>query len=269
MRARVWVLFSVCAMMLLPAAFVQGTTVNLSDKHVSIDVPANWNSQRNYTTLGVTYDLWIEGPVSGGYRPVGDLLTGPWLGSITDNTLYAEVTHAIDGMKTTYGSSNVQVVSAPVNITLNGEHASDATLLITSSGVAIRESLVIVVSGAWMQEYALALAVIDSQWSSYSATFSTIVNSITIAEKENAVGGQSMLVVVGIGVAVAVVVAVVLFAVRKKRQAVAILPPQAQVPPQAVQPSAPSFGIQTFCPYCGSPLQGAVVCRVCGRSSQR
>jgi hypothetical protein len=256
-------------MMLLPAAFVQGTTVNLSDKHVSIYVPANWTSQRNYTTKGVTYDLWIEGPVSGGYRPLGDLSTRPWLGSITDNTLYTQMTYAIDGAKTTYGSSNVQVVSAPANITLNGEHASDATVLVAVSGVTFRERWVIVISGAWHQAFGLSLEAVDTQWSDYSDTFSTIVNSITIAEKENAVGGQSMRVIVGIGVAVVVVVAVVLLAVRKKRQTVVILPPQAQIPPQAGQPSAPSFGIQTFCPYCGSPLQGAIVCRVCGRSSQR
>ena len=239
MRARVWVLFSVCAVMLLPAAFVQGTTVNLSDKHVSIDVPGNWNSQRNYTTLGVTYDLWIEGPVSGGYRPVGDLLTGPWFGSITDNTLYAEVTHAIDGMKTTYGSSNVQVVSAPANITLNGEHASDATLLITSSGVTIRERLVIVVSGAWMQEYALALAVVDSQWSSYSATFSAIVNSLTIAEKEGTAGGLLMPTIVGIVSVAVVVIVVVLLATRKKKQTPAILPSPVQPPVMQEPPRSP------------------------------
>lgn len=239
MRAHAWVLFSVCALMLLPAAFVQGTTVNLSDKHVSIDVPAGWTSQRNYTIVGVTYDLWIEGPVSGGYRPVGSLLIGPWPGSITDDTLYADMSHAIDELETSYGSSNVQVVSAPVNITINGEHASDATVLVTSSGVTIRERVVIVVSGAWKQEYGLALAVVDAQWSGYSATFSAIVNSTTVAEKESTAGGLSMPAIVGVVLVVAVViVAVVLLAIRKKRQSPAILPPPVQ--PPAMQEPPPS-----------------------------
>jgi len=230
-RALAWVLFSVCTLILLPVAFVQGSIVNLSDKHVSIDVPVGWTSQRNYTTVGVTYDLWIEGPVSGGYRPVGTLLVGPWPGRITNETLYAEMTHAIDELKTSYGSSNVQVVSAPVNKTINGEHASDATVLVTASGVTIRERVVIVVSGAWKQEYGLALAVVDAQWSTYSATFSAIVNSLTVAEKEETTGELSMPAIVGVVLLVVVIIViVVLLAVRKKKQAVAIQPPSVQPP---------------------------------------
>lgn len=184
MRGYGWVLFFACSLMLLPATSVQGTTVNLSDMHVSIDVPVGWTWQRNYTIVGVTYDLWMEGPVSGGYIPVGSLLIGPWLGVITDGTLYAEMAHAIDALETVYGSSNVQIISAPLNTTINGEKASDATISVTSSGVTIKERLVIVVSDALMQEYGLALAVVDDQWPIYSATFSAIVNSLTIAEPD-------------------------------------------------------------------------------------
>ena len=265
-KAHAWVLFSVCALMLLPVASVQGTIVNLPDKHVSIDVPADWTWQRNYTIVGVTYDLWIEGPVSGGHKPVATLLIFPWPGSITDDTLYAQMTYSIDELKTSYGSANVQVVSEPVNTTLNGERASDATVLVTASGVTIRERCVIVASGAWKLGYGLALAVVDVQWSNYSATFSTIVNSLTVAEKEKTAGGLLMPVIIGIGlVVVVVIITVVLLAVRKKNQAAAILSP-VQVSPQAVQPPAPLDGMQSSCPYCGNQVvPGAAFCPGCGR----
>ena len=267
-KARLLVLFMMCACMLLPSAVVQAAVMDLSDKHCSIDVPAGWSSQRNYTMVGVVYDLWIEGPVTNGYKTIVTLLIGPWPGAISDATLYAQMVYSIQELRTSYGSTNVQIVSAPANITLNGEHSSDATLLVTASGVTIRERLVIVVSGEWKQLYGLALAVVDSQWNMYASTFQAIINSLTVTEKGNAGGGLSAPVVAGIGLVAVVVIVVVLIATRKKRQPTGVLlsPPQVSPPPVQIYPPTPPSGVQRFCPYCGSQIApGAGSCSNCGR----
>jgi hypothetical protein len=214
--------------------------VSLLDKHVSIDVPSGWISERNYSIAGVTYDLYMESPASGGYKADGTLLTGPWLGSITDNTLYAAMKQSIDEVKTAFGSANVEIVSAPANTTIGGEHANDVTLKVTVSGTVVKERFVIVVSSVWKEQYALAFAVVDSQWDSYSGAFSASMNSLTFAQKQGGTGELPVALIAGAVLVVIVIAAVVaLLMIRKKKQPTSILQQPAQPPMPPIQQSGP------------------------------
>lgn len=50
---------------------------------------------------------------------------------------------------------------------------------------------------------------------------------------------------------------------------VAASSPQQTVQRAYVPIAKPSSNQATYCAYCGNPLQGAIVCRVCGRSVQK
>jgi len=226
-------------LMLLLSASAQGAVVSLSDKHVSIDVPSGWISERNHSIGGVIYDLYMESPASGGYKADGTLLTGPWLGSITDATLYAAMTQSIDEAKTAFGSANVEIVSAPANTTVGGEHANDVTLKVTVSGTVVKERFVIVVSSVWKEQYALAFAVVDSQWSSYSGVFSASINSLTFAQKQGGTGELPIALIVGVVLIVIIIVVVALLMVKKKKQPTSILQQPAQPPMPPLQQSGP------------------------------
>lgn len=207
--------------LLLFSTSAQGAVITLSEKHLSIDVPSDWYSERNYSIDGVVYDLYFQGPNYNWLgRPTGTILTMPWLGNITDHSLYVAMTMAIDGLKSAFGNGNVEILLAPLNITINGEKASIAHMVVSTSGTFVWERLVMIASNDWKELCALAFAVTQVQTAMYTPDFDGIMYSLTFSEKALDEEGLLMtlsLMIIGVGVAACVVIVVVVSRMKKKQ----------------------------------------------------
>jgi hypothetical protein len=226
-------------------AAVSWNEIKMPDKHMSIESPSDWVSERNYTISGTVYDLYMYGPSTTYYqvtqmsaRPVGTVLTAPWLGNITDYSLYNAMMLSITGLKNAFGISNVQVAAPPYNTTINGEKANLAVLYVSSSGITLREQVAIVISDEWREMCALALAVVMPLAAANSQDFNDIQNSITFNAGPGGVGDLTVPLMVGGAIAaVVIVVAVIVLMVGKKRAA-ASKPLEVEVKPPEMPPVA-------------------------------
>lgn len=221
----------VAAMMLVPLNAAASTVVRMSDLKISIEIPTGWTYQRNASSGGITYDLEVQGPSSGGFRPFGLMSHRDWPGTVSDSTLWAEMNKDLGDARADPDISSVTVVSPATNTSINGVKASDMTVTMVISGVLVKEREVILASSSWHLAWNLVIAVLGSQWNNYSSNLDSIINSLTVNEKATAELSTSLIIGIIVGV-VAVVVIVILVAMRGKKKA-ALIPPQ--MPP--LQPS--------------------------------
>jgi hypothetical protein len=222
----------------MPANASAGTVLNLSDKHISIEIPSGWTYERNASSGGVIFDLEFQGPIVDGFRPYGLLKSQPWPGVVTDSSLYAENNDEMDDLRSDPECSSLNIIAAPHNITINGMKANDMVVVWTYSGVVLRERVVIIASDEWNVGWKVGVGVIEAQYSDYSSDIESIMSSLMVEEKKATVlspaviGG--MLLVVAI-----IVVAVVLLMLRRKKEP-ADFEPQVQPSGQIYGPPPPS-----------------------------
>jgi hypothetical protein len=224
----------VAVMMLVPLNAAASTVVNLSDLNISIEIPTGWTYERNASSGGITYDLQVQGPSSGGFRPFGLMAHEDWPGTVSDSTLWAQMKKDLGDIRAESGISSVIVVSPATNITINGVKGCDMILTLMTSGVLVEEREVILASSSWHMAWSLVVAVVGSQWNSYSSNVNSMVNSLTVNERAAAELPTSLMIGILVGV-VAVVVVIVLVVMRGKKKA-ALIPPQMPPLQPCIQP---------------------------------
>jgi hypothetical protein len=212
------------------------TTLNMSDLHISMEIPTGWTYERNSSSGGVIYDLEIQGPVSGGYQPYGLLDHSRWPGTVSDSSLWAEMKKERDDIRNDPEASYVVIASPATNGTINGTKSCDMTMLMTYSGVSVKERIVILASSDWNMGWKLAIACVNAQWTTYSSQIDTMISSMTVEEKTST---EMSMVYVGVGllVVVVVVILIVVMVMRdrgKRDDAMLMTPPP--VPPQMQPP---------------------------------
>lgn len=240
MRKTLCAFVLVFGMLMVPLNASAGA-VRMSDLHISLELPADWTYERNVSSGGITYDCSIEGPLFAGFRPYGLLDHISWPGSVSDSTLWAEIESEIDDAREDPEITYTAIVSVPTNGTINGVKCCDMIMDMTTSGVTLRGRMVVLASDSWNMGWKLIVAVVDYDWSTYSAQVNSIFNSITVTEKDEA--DISMVLIGGIALAVVVViivVAVVMMRARDKREEQNALQPPIQPPLQPpMQPPPP------------------------------
>ena len=199
------------AVMLLASASAAGaTTVKMTDKQVSIDVPDGWSYARNVTRGGVTHDLEIKGPAdSSGNRPIADLDSGDWKNSsVSPSDMNHEMEREIETEDGQHNHS-VEIIQAPKNETINGEHANEMTLKLTSGGVVEREKVVLVVSTKLHTSYTFRVTDLDTHYDAHSSDIQSMISSIkTIPTKSGTLSSGAVTgLVIGV-IAVAAIVGV-------------------------------------------------------------
>lgn len=236
MKRLIFAMVVLASLLAVPVINAKAVTVSIAEEHVSIEVPSGWTVQRNYTSGGIIYDLHMEGPANGGLMPPIAFLDGkPWPGVVSDETLYAEMKSEIHSLETEPDVTSVIIVSAPTNMTLNGEKANDCTMRVTISGVEMRGREVIVADGDWNRVWFFIVMDDNSDWVLVASAVQQMVNSLTIEETGSPGNGVALMAGVVLAVVVIVVVVVVLLMQKRKRQqATMVQPPFApyrQVPP--------------------------------------
>jgi len=220
LRVTLIALVLVAGFLLIPNASA-GTVVNLSDKHLSIEIPSGWTYERNASSGGVIFDLEFLGPIVDGFQPYGLVASRSWPGVVTDSSLYAENDRELDDIVSDPGCSSWNIIVAPHNTTINGMKANDMIVAMTYSGVALRSRIVIIASDEWNTGWKVGVAVVESQYATYSSNIASIVSSLTIEEKEAT--ELSPAVIGGILLVLAVVVVVVvLLMLRRKKEPVEV-----------------------------------------------
>jgi len=233
----------------VPLASAQGVTVNIAYKHVSLELPADWLYERNYSFTGITYDLYMEGPDDGSLiPPYGCMMMSAWLGVVSQSSMWATFKSGLDDLKSDPDMTGVVVVSAPTNKTLGDIPAIDCTLRYTVSGMALEMRMIMAVSDDWNLEYDMVFVDEASDWSASSADINSIVNSFTVAQKQTTGGDggidTTVLAIAAIAVVlIVVVVVVVLLLMQKKKEPVPMMPPPVQPgyapPPAQMTPPEP------------------------------
>jgi len=226
----------ILAVLLMSSVSAQGTLVDLSDEHISFEIPANWSYERDFDFDGITCDVLIQGP---GVALVGFLMIAPWPGAVTNATLYSEMKYVLEGFRNDPEYTFVTVLSAPRNVTTNGNLANDMTMRATSSGSTLRYRSVMFASHEWNRGYALGFICEDSDYSTYSSEIQSVTYSVNIDQKEPS-RGLSTVVVVGIVVLIVATVVIVaaIFLMRSKGRepSSTMLPPYLPPPPTPYQP---------------------------------
>ena len=219
-------------LLMLTAADSRAATVMLEEEHISINTASGWVYERNYTSGGLIYDLYLEGPADGSLMPPFGFVDGlAWPGVVSDEMLYDEMKDELESTEDDPDITGVTVVSAPANTTVDGYKASDCTIRMTISGVDVRSRLVIIGSDGWDRVWKVIFMDENSDWAALSASITTMVNSISIEDKEEL--GLSTAVMAGIAIAgIAVVVVVVVFVMKRKKE-----PQIAPVPPPTPPPN--------------------------------
>lgn len=233
MRKALICLLLTSTLLILTSAGSRAATVGIEEEHISINLASGWIYERNYSSGGLIYDLYMEGPDDGSLMPSFGLLDGgSWPGVVSGDTLFSEMEDELETTEDDPDITSVIVVSAPTNTTVDGYDASDCTIRMTISGMEVRSRLVIIASDGWNRAWKVMFVEEEIDWAAKSGTISTMINSISIEEKEG--GGLSAAVLAG--VAIVVMVAVVLVAVfvmrRKKEPQIVPVPPQAPPPIQ-------------------------------------
>jgi hypothetical protein len=217
-------------LMIVASAGSRAATVTIEEEHISINMASGWTYERNYSMGGLIYDLYMEGPSDGTLMPPIGILDGMiWPGVVSDDMLYGEMEDELESTGDDPDVSDVTVVSAPENITVDGYEANDCTITMDVSGLDVRSRLVIIGSDGWNRVWKVMFMDENNDWAANSAVISTMIDSISIEEKEK--GGLSMAVLAGVAVVViAIVVVVAVFIMRRKKEPQQVPPPM-QVPP--------------------------------------
>ncbi len=242
MRVGIVVLALAASLLAVPLNASAATTLNMSDLHISLTIPTGWTYERNASSGGVTYDLELQGPLSGGYQPYGLMDHTSWPGTVSNSTLWAEMKDEKDDMRNDPEASYFTILSAAKNGTINGIKSNDMTIQVTYSGLTITERLVVLANGDWNMGWKLVVATVSSQWSTYSDVVDSIINSLTVAEHTG--GAEMSMALLGAIalVVVVVVVVVVVFVMRgrgKKEEPTPYTPAPTSAPPRVQQVYSP------------------------------
>lgn len=242
MRIRLYAVLVLLSLALALSTGVRAATITIVEEHISVDVPSGWSVERNSTSGGLIYDLYMEGPSTGtGIIPPMAMLDGSvWAGAVNSGTLYAEMERELEDMESDPDITSLVLVSPPANTTHGGQKANDCTLQATVSGVSTTMRFIIMASDAWNRVWKLALLDETADWSSSQSSFNLIVNSITVEEKEESDIG--LILMIGIVIALVVIVAVAVLLLRRKKEPAAapiVPPPPFQEPPQPPAPPPP------------------------------
>lgn len=219
------------SLLILASAGSRAATVTIAEEHISINMASGWTYERNYTSGGLIYDLYMEGPSGTGLMPPIGLLDGSyWPGIVDDDMLYAEMEDELESTEDEPDFTGVTIVLAPSNTTVDDHEANDCTIRMNVSGLEVRSRLVIIGDPDWDRAWKVMFMDEESDWSANSAAMNTMIESISIEEKED--GGLSSAILVGIVVVVIVAVIVIgVFMMRRKKQP--------QMYPAPLQPPAP------------------------------
>ncbi len=215
-------------------------TMTIAEEHISVDVPSGWIAERNYTSGGVVYDLYMEGSSAGGglIPPIVMLDGTPWPGAVTSSMLYVEMKRELQSLEEEPDITGVVVVTAPTNTTQGGQKAIDCTIRMNVAGVSVTSREVIMANDDWDRSWAIVIMDDTTDWTSMQSTFSLILGSLAVEEKE--ASDYGILMVTGIAVAVvAAIVVVVLLMRRKKQPATAPMKPFEQSTQQMPPPPPP------------------------------
>lgn len=212
------------ASLVAASTFPRGFTAVSTEKHFSIDAPALWSLERNYTSGDLFMDLLLHGPSDGGHTaPVCALVTYPW---ISDRTPYEIQKNQLDLMKTDPAVTDMRFVSWPVNITADRERANRVTVTFQSNGSNLEFIGLWILGMEWGLTYNLEFLDDAADWDLVSSTFEKMIGSIHIDGQE----GTSSLFAVGVAftmIATAVVV-VTLMLLRRRRRIVRFAQPTLQ-----------------------------------------
>jgi hypothetical protein len=220
----------------------RAATITIVEEHISIDAPSGWSVERNSTSSGLVYDLYMEGPSTGtGIIPPMAMLDGSaWLGAVNSGTLYAEMEREIEDIESDPDMTGLVFVSPPANTTAGGQKANDCTLRVTVSGLGTTMRLIIMASDAWNRVWKLGLLDDTADWASSQSSFNLMINSITVEEKEEADIGP--ILIVGAVIAIVVIIAVAVLLLRRKKEPAPVPivpPPPFEQPPQSPPPPPP------------------------------
>lgn len=242
MRVKLCAFLALLSLALLLTSSARAVTVSIAGEHISVDVPSGWSYERNYTSGGWMYDLYMEGPAtSSGLLPPLAIIDGTsWTGSITSSTLYAEMEREIEDFRDDPDVTDVVILIPPTNTTQSGLKAIDCTVRMTLYNISMTSREIIMASSDWDRAWSIVFFDETADWNSVQSSFSFILASLVIEEKESSDIGTLLIVGIVIALVVIVVVAVLLLR-RKKEPALYPLmpPPQYQQPPQPPAPPPP------------------------------
>jgi hypothetical protein len=166
------------------------TTLDVSNRHISLAIPSGWTYELNVSMGEGVADLEFESPVLGTSIAMGLLVSESWIGAATYDKLQNQFTIAVNSADDDDVLS-VTVVSPAVNTTIDGMMAIDGRIDLAYSSSDVIERVVIIASDGWDMSWGFILAALDTDYSIYSGFFDSILSSIAIDEEPAGQGGTS------------------------------------------------------------------------------
>lgn len=242
MRIRLCAIMVLLSLSLALSTSARAATITIAEEHISIDAPSGWSVERNTTSGGLLYDLFMEGPSVGlGMIPPMAMLDGSaWPGTVNSAMLYAEMQREIEDIESDPDMWGLVFVIAPTNKTVAEQEANDCTMRLTVSGLNVTMRFIIMANDAWNRVWKLGLMDDTADWVSSQSSFSLMVNSIAVEEKDDS-GLLGPMLIVGLVVAIVVIVAVAVLLLRRKKEPapVPIMPPPLMQQPEQPPPPPP------------------------------
>jgi hypothetical protein len=222
-------------MFCLVASSAQAAVYALPWAHATVTVPSSWTVQENYTESGLTYDLYILGPVT-----TNGQLIGMFAHDVqTQSSSSSELFDMLESEMENSGFTAFTYTVAPRNITIGGLPACDATISVSAGLVSVTERFTVAYSSGWHLVYLFVFAAASTDFTTYSSSIDSTIMSLQIDEKTGGGGTSSMALIAAIVVVVIVVVIVVVLLMMRKKGSEPVAPPPPGLPPEPPQAPPP------------------------------